>query len=129
MTICTRPMRSFISRTSIGGLNRSVCSLRSWAGRFCTRILAGGSLLWSAGLSCNNGYFAVFLTRWLYDNLHVLPESRQKVHKTLNGEASGTVAHQCRDVRLLDAQYLTGFSLPDTACFDKAVDLQRELCF
>src|SRR5438876_384981 len=33
MIICTRPMRSFIFRTSIGGLSRSVCFLRSWAGR------------------------------------------------------------------------------------------------
>src|SRR3989442_15580045 len=33
MTICTRPMRNFISRTSIAGLSRSVCFLRSWAGR------------------------------------------------------------------------------------------------
>src|SRR5438874_5658125 len=33
MTTCTRPMRNFTSRTSIGELSRSACSLRSWAGR------------------------------------------------------------------------------------------------
>jgi hypothetical protein len=77
----------------------------------------------------DEGHFAVFFASGLYGNLDVLAESGEKVHEALDGEGTGAVAHQSRDVRLLDAEDLAGFGLLEAAFFDEAVNPQRERGF
>jgi hypothetical protein len=74
----------------------------------------------------NKGDFAVFLTTGPDDNPDVLAKSGEKVHEALDGKGTGTIAHQGRDVRLLDAENFSSFGLLEAAFFDKAVNLQRE---
>jgi len=59
----------------------------------------------------HEGDFAVFLASGLHGDLHVLAEGSQKVHETLDGKGTGAVAHQNRNVRLLDAENLASFGL------------------
>src|SRR5580704_1437857 len=74
-------------------------------------------------------HFAVFFARGLEGNLHVLAQSGEKVHEAFDGKGTRTIAQQGRNVRLLDAQNLSSFGLPEATLFNDAVDLQRELCF
>lgn len=74
----------------------------------------------------DHGYFAVRLARGLYDDLHVLAKRGEEFHEAFDGEGAGAVAHQCRNVRLLDAENLSRFRLLEAASLDEAVDLQRE---
>src|ERR1700690_220531 len=74
----------------------------------------------------NHGHFAVWLAGGLYDDLHVLAKRGEELHEAFDGEGAGTVAHQCRNVRLLDAENLSGFRLLEPALLDEAVDLQGE---
>ena len=67
------------------------------------------------------------LARWPYDDFHVLAERREEVHEAFDGKSAGAVPDQRRDMRLLDAKNLPGFSLLEVAPLDQAVDLQGEL--
>jgi len=85
--------------------------------------------------SGNHGHFAVWLARGPDGDLYILPKGSEKVHEALDGKGTRAVAHQGRDVRLLDAQDLSGFGLceaasfPEAAALHQAVNLQRELGF
>jgi hypothetical protein len=72
---------------------------------------AGASATMPPQLSRHHGHFAVLLARGPYDDLHVLPERGEEVHEAFDGKGAGAVAHQCRNVRLLDAENLSGFPL------------------
>ncbi len=61
-------------------------------------------------------------------NLHVLPQGGKKIHKALDGEITRAIAHQQRDVRLLDAENFPGLGLRQVASLDEAVNLEREPC-
>lgn len=61
-------------------------------------------------------------------NLHILPQSGKKIHKPLNGETTRAVAHQQRDVRLLDAKDFASLGLRQVASLNEPVNLERELC-
>src|SRR5713226_9756510 len=80
-------------------------------------------------MSGDEGHFAVSFASRLYGDLDVLAEGGEKVHETLDGKRTGAVAHQGRNVRLLDAENLAGFGLLEAAFFDEAVNLQRKLGF
>jgi len=73
-----------------------------------------------------HGHFTVLLARGPYDDFHVLPERGEKVHEAFDGKGTGAVAHQCRNVRLLDAKNLSRFRLPEAASLYEAIDLQGE---
>jgi hypothetical protein len=60
----------------------------------------------------------MLLSRGLYDDLHVLAECREEVHEAFDGKGAGTIAHQCGNVRLLDAENLSRFRL--IGCPDEA---------
>ena len=62
-------------------------------------------------------------------NLHVLTEGSKKIHESLDGECASPVAHQSRDSRLLNAEYLTCLCLAKVPLLDQAVNLQREAGF
>jgi hypothetical protein len=66
------------------------------------------------------------LTRGPHGDFDVLPQRGEEFQETLNGERSGAVAHQRRDMRLLDAENLARFGLRDATLLDEAVDLYRE---
>ena len=55
-------------------------------------------------------HFAVVLARRLHRNLNVLSQGGKKIHKALNGETTRAVAHQQRDMRLLDAKDFAGLA-------------------
>ena len=55
----------------------------------------------------------MLLARGSYDDLHVLPKRCEEVHKAFDGKGASAVAHQRRDVRLLDAENFFGFHLLD----------------
>jgi len=57
----------------------------------------------------DEGDFALFLAGGFHGDLHVLAKGGEKVHETLDGKGAGAVAHQGRNVRLLDAEDLAGF--------------------
>src|SRR5690242_6255306 len=84
----------------------------------CERAGADATML--SDLLPDHGHFAVLLARGPYDDLHVLPKRGEEVHKALDGKGARTVAHQCRNVRLLDAENLSGFRLLEAASLDKA---------
>ena len=56
-----------------------------------------------------------------------MPERNQEVHKPLNRKISGTVAHQRRNMGLLDAQYGPSLRLREMAVLDDSVDLQGKM--
>lgn len=60
-------------------------------------------------------------------NFNVLAQGIEELEEALNGKMPGAPVHQCRNVRLLDSEYLTGLSLGQPAPPDKPVDLQREI--
>jgi hypothetical protein len=60
-------------------------------------------------------------------NLDILAESGEEIHKPFHRKRSRTIAHERRNMRLLDAENLSGFGLRDTALPDQPVDLQRQL--
>ena len=74
----------------------------------------------------NEVYLAMLSARWFYRNLYVLAECVQKIHQPLDREVARLSTHQTRNVRLSDAQYLSGGRLRKSAIFDKPVNLQRE---
>src|SRR5216683_2799665 len=77
----------------------------------------------------HEGDFAVFLASGLHGDLYVLAEGGEKVHEALDGKGTGAIAHQGRNVRLLDAEDLAGFGLLKAAPFNEAVNLKRKLGF
>ena len=77
----------------------------------------------------HEGDFAVFLASGLHGDLHVLAEGGEKVHEALDGKGTGAVAHQGRNVRLLDAEDLAGFGLLEAPFFDEAINMQRQRGF
>jgi hypothetical protein len=83
----------------------------------------------AASASRHHGHFAMLLTRGPYDDLHVLAERREEVHEAFDGKGAGTVAHQCGNVGLLDAENLSRFRLLEAAALDEAVDLQGKFRF
>src|SRR2546425_1137304 len=85
-----------------------------------------GRPLKTTGLLGDEGDFAVFLASGLYGDLHVLAESGEKVHEALGGKGAGPIAHQGRDMRLLNAENLAGIGLLEAPFFDEAVNLKRE---
>ena len=68
-----------------------------------------------------DGHLAALLARRSDRDFHILTERRQEFHETPHGEAPGTIAHEQRDVRLLDAQHPAGFGLRHSALLDDAV--------
>lgn len=70
----------------------------------------------------------MFLEGRPHADFHILPKGREKVHKTLDGESAGPIAHQRRNVGLLDAEDLPSFDLSQIAILDEEVDLKREPC-
>jgi hypothetical protein len=58
--------------------------------------------------------------------LDVLAKLGQELHQALDREQPRPVAHQTRDVRLLDAEDLAGHGLREAARLDDPVDLQRQ---
>src|ERR1035437_75519 len=75
-----------------------------------------------------DGHLAVLLARRSDRDFHILSERRQKFHETPHGEAPGTVAHEQRNVRLLDAQRPASFGLRHSALLDDAVQLECQFC-
>ena len=71
----------------------------------------------------------MFLAGGPDDDLNVLAKSGEKVHEAFDGKGTGTIAHQGRDVRLLNAENLPGFGLLEAAFFNEAVNLQRQSGF
>ena len=61
-------------------------------------------------------------------NRKVWPSAIEK-SISVPSQIAGTVAHQRRDMRLLDPKYSTRLSLREVAIFDNAIDLQREIGF
>src|SRR6266568_108492 len=78
------------------------------------------------GLLGDEGDCAVFLASGLDGDVHVLAESGEKVQEALDGKGARPIAHQGRDVRLLDAENFASIGLLEAAFFDEAVNLQRE---
>ena len=60
---------------------------------------------------------------------NILSERNQKIIKRSTAIIAGAVAPKRRDMRLLDSQYLTGFSLREAEFLDVSVDLQTESSF
>jgi hypothetical protein len=69
----------------------------------------------------------MLLAHGSYVHLHVLPKRCEEVHEAFDGKGVSAVAHQHRDVRLMDAENLSGLRLLEAASLDEAVDLQGEL--
>src|SRR5436309_1990054 len=74
----------------------------------------------------DEGDLALFLAGGPDDDLNVLAKSGEKVHKAFDGKGTCAIAHQGRDVRLLDAENLPGFGLLEAAFFYEAVNLQGQ---
>ena len=68
----------------------------------------------------------MLLARRAHGDLDVLPEMGQELHQALNRKHARPVAHQSRDVRLLDAKDFPSPALGEAAVFDDPVYLQRE---
>jgi hypothetical protein len=75
----------------------------------------------------NHRHFAVGLASGFYDDFHVLAQGGEEVHEALDGKGAAAVAHQCRNVRLPDAENLSGFRLLEAASFDQPVDCKVSL--
>jgi hypothetical protein len=69
----------------------------------------------------------MLLARGSYDDLHVPPKHCEKVYGAFDGKGVSAVAGQRRDVRLLDAENLSGLRRLEAASLDEAVDLRGEL--
>src|SRR3989475_1644008 len=80
----------------------------------------------SASSRPDNGNFSMLLARRAHGDLHVLPEMSQELHQALDRKHPRPVAHQRRDVRLLDAKDCSSPGLGEAAVFDDPVYLQRE---
>jgi len=80
----------------------------------------------SASSRPDNGNFSMLLARRAHGDLHVLPEMGQELHQALDRKHPRPVAHQRRDVRLLDAKDCPSPGLGEAAVFDDPVYLQRE---
>ena len=80
-----------------------------------------GRPLKTTGLLGDEGDCAVFPASGLYGDLHVLAESGEKVHEALDGKGAGPIAHQGRDMRLLNAENCARFCLCEAATLDDAV--------
>jgi hypothetical protein len=61
-----------------------------------------------------------------HGDLDVLAQLGQELHEALGRKDPRPVAHQGRDVRLLDAEDLAGLGLGQPTILDQLVDLQRE---
>jgi hypothetical protein len=59
-------------------------------------------------------------------DLNVLAKLGQELHQPLDREHPGPVAHQGRDMRLLDTKDLAGLRLRESARLDDLVDLERQ---
>src|SRR5258708_33282590 len=55
-------------------------------------------------------------------NLHILSLRCEELHEAFHGKGSGAVAHERRDVGLLDTQDLSSFGLLKAASFNKPYD-------
>jgi hypothetical protein len=75
----------------------------------------------------DEGDFAVLLAGGLHGDLDVLAEGGEKVHEALDRKGTGAVAHQGRNVRLLDPEDLASFGLLKASTFNEAVNLQGKL--
>jgi hypothetical protein len=64
-----------------------------------------------------------------YRDFNVLAERGEEVHEALHREGSRLSTHQCRDVGLLNAQYLAGPGLGKAAVLNQPVNSQGELGF
>jgi hypothetical protein len=82
----------------------------------------------ATSLPHHHRHLALRLARRLHRDLNVLAERGQKLDQPPDREIPGAVAHQCRDVRLLDAEELARLRLGQPARLDDLVDLQREPC-
>ena len=61
------------------------------------------------------------------NELHVLAEGGEEVHEALDGKGTGAVAHQGRNVRLLNAEDLASFGLLEAATFNEVVNPKGKL--
>jgi len=81
----------------------------------------------SGGALGHEGDFAVFLASGLHGDVHVLAEGGEEVHEALDGKGTGAVAHQGRNVRLLNAEDLASFGLLEAATFNEVVNPKGKL--
>jgi hypothetical protein len=71
-------------------------------------------------------HLAPRLPRRLHGDPHVLPERGQKFHQPPHGEVPRAIAHERRDMRLLDAEHFASLRLRQPARLDDLVDLQLQ---
>src|SRR5580704_8372056 len=64
------------------------------------------------------------LARRLHRDLDILSERGQEFHQPSNREIPGAIAHQCGDVRLLDAEDFARLRLSQVTRLHNLVDLQ-----
>src|SRR5437773_12328872 len=80
----------------------------------------------SASSRPDNGNFSMLLARRAHGDLHVLPETGQELHQALDRKHPLQVAHQRRDVRLLDAKDCPSPGLGAASVSDDPVYLQLQ---
>src|SRR5258708_1334950 len=64
----------------------------------------------------------MLLARGSHGNLHILSQQSEKLHEAFHGQGSRAVAHERRNVGLLDTQDFSSFGLLKAPSFNKAYD-------
>src|SRR5260370_28706065 len=96
----------------------------SWATSWAASSLASRATLETG--SGQHRQFTMLLARGSHGNLHILSHRCEKLHEAFHGKGSRAVAHERRDVGLLDTQYFSSFGLLKAPSFNKPVNLERE---
>jgi hypothetical protein len=76
--------------------------------------------------SPHHGQFAMLLARRSYRDFNILSKGSKKLNKAFHRKGAGAVAHQCRDVRLLDAEDFSCIRLLEAPRLNEPVNLQCE---
>ena len=77
----------------------------------------------------HNRNLAMFSACRPHRDFNILAERDEKVHQPFNGKVSRAVAHQRRDMGLLDSEHPSRLRQRKTALFDDTVDLQCQMGF
>src|SRR5258708_42683 len=64
----------------------------------------------------------MLLARGSHGNLHILSQQSEKLHEAFHGQGSRAVAHERRNVGLLDTQDFSSFGLLKAPSFNKPYD-------